>query len=82
VAWYPIEAAAKTAMPTQGLEPKKEGEKAKALYDYQAVNNEEIDLKAGDVVFVEFKADNGWWIGTNLRSGQLGMFPGGFVEKV
>ena len=26
------------------------------------------------------QADNGWWIGTNARTGALGLFPGGFVE--
>jgi hypothetical protein len=81
VAWYPVMPARKEAMPEQGLE-KSSKEKAKALYDYTAANNEEIDLLVDDVVVVEFKADNGWWIGTNERTGALGMFPGGFVAPM
>jgi hypothetical protein len=41
-------------MPEQGLDPKSK-EKAKALYDYTAANNEEIDLLTGDTITVEFK---------------------------
>eukprot|EP00730_Choanoeca_flexa_P018475 TRINITY_DN8985_c0_g1_i4.p1 TRINITY_DN8985_c0_g1~~TRINITY_DN8985_c0_g1_i4.p1 ORF type:complete len:279 (+),score=88.29 TRINITY_DN8985_c0_g1_i4:240-1076(+) len=82
VAWYPIDPAAKQAMPEQQFISKKDVEKAKALYDYTAANNEEIDLQQGDVVTVEFKADNGWWIGSNSRTGALGLYPGGFVEMM
>ncbi len=39
-----------------------------------------MDLEEGDVILVEHKAPNGWWVGTNARTGKLGLFPGTFVE--
>eukprot|EP00043_Microstomoeca_roanoka_P018819 m.205220 g.205220 ORF g.205220 m.205220 type:complete len:272 (-) comp16894_c0_seq1:165-980(-) len=80
VAWYPIVPAQSTAMPMQALKPAASAELAKALYAYNAENDEEIDLQEGDEIIVEHKAANGWWIGTNKRTGTLGLFPGGFVE--
>lgn len=56
---------------------------AKALYDYTAANpDEEVDLAEGDVVAVEYQADNGWWVGTNQRTGRSGIFPGTYVEEL
>jgi hypothetical protein len=57
--------------------------KAKAIYDYAAENREEeIDLLEGDVVAVEYKADNGWWVGINTRTQRNGIFPGTYVEEI
>jgi len=57
--------------------------KAKAVYDYVAVNrDEEVDLMEGDVIEVEYMAANGWWVGTVLRSQQSGIFPGTYVQKL
>jgi uncharacterized protein YbdZ (MbtH family) len=57
--------------------------KVKALYDYAAVNREEeIDLLEDDIVNVEYKAANGWWVGTNMRTNRSGIFPGTYVEEM
>eukprot|EP00045_Choanoeca_perplexa_P000694 m.15512 g.15512 ORF g.15512 m.15512 type:complete len:218 (+) comp10476_c0_seq1:61-714(+) len=57
--------------------------KAKALYAYTADNrDEEIDLLEGDVVLVEYKADNGWWVGQCTRTQRSGIFPGTYVEEL
>jgi coenzyme F420-reducing hydrogenase beta subunit len=57
--------------------------KARALYPYTAENREEeIDLLEGDVVAVEYKADNGWWVGINTRTQRNGIFPGTYVEEM
>lgn len=57
--------------------------KAKALYDYAAENrDEEIDLLEGDVIAVEYKAANGWWVGINTRTQRNGIFPGTYVEEI
>eukprot|EP00049_Salpingoeca_infusionum_P024964 m.17672 g.17672 ORF g.17672 m.17672 type:complete len:272 (+) comp7518_c0_seq2:284-1099(+) len=82
VAWYPLSAASKKATPTQTLPAEKEAERVKAVYPYAAADTEEIDLDEGDIVVVEVKADNGWWVGTNERTGQLGLFPGGFTAPL
>jgi hypothetical protein len=56
--------------------------KATALYDYTAANREEeIDLLEGDLVLVEYKAANGWWVGKNERTQRSGIFPGTYVEE-
>jgi len=57
--------------------------KAKAVYEYSAANpEEELDLLEGDIIAIEFKADNGWWVGTNVRTQKTGIFPGGYVEEL
>jgi len=57
--------------------------KAKVLYTYTAENrDEEIDLMEGDVIAVEYKADNGWWVGINTRTQRNGIFPGTYVEEM
>lgn len=57
--------------------------KAKVLYTYTAENREEeIDLAEGDVIAVEYKAENGWWVGINTRTQRNGIFPGTYVEEM
>lgn len=57
--------------------------KARALYAYTAENREEeIDLLEGDIILVEYKADNGWWVGQCLRTQRSGIFPGTYVEEL
>lgn len=80
IAWVPTEPAKKEALPERKVEQKNDAIKAKAMYDYVATTPDEIDLKYGDLIIVEIKADNGWWVGYDVRSGQLGIFPGSFVE--
>jgi hypothetical protein len=95
-AWIPVEAAAttegKSVMPaTQAAtakaqvaeEPKAFDCQAKAVYDYVAANqDEEIDLNEGDIINVEYRAANGWWVGVSCRTGRSGIFPGTYVEVV
>jgi hypothetical protein len=55
----------------------------RAEYGYTADNqDEEIDLMEGDLVDVEYKADNGWWVGRSRRSGRSGIFPGSYCTEV
>jgi len=57
--------------------------KCKALYDYTANNTEEeIDLIEGDIILIEYRAKNGWWVGMNSRTNRSGIFPGSYVEDV
>lgn len=56
---------------------------ATAQFDFTAGNpDEEIDMIEGDVISVEYKAENGWWVGTNQRTGRNGIFPGTYVEEI
>jgi uncharacterized protein YbdZ (MbtH family) len=57
--------------------------KCKAVYEYSAGNpEEELDLLEGDIIAIEFKAENGWWVGTNVRTQKTGIFPGSYVEEL
>jgi hypothetical protein len=48
-----------------------------ALYDFEAVNAEELNILQGDTIIVTKKDDSGWWEGT--LNGQLGIFPANYV---
>ncbi|XP_043931526.1 nostrin [Protopterus annectens] len=52
----------------------------KALYDYTAVRDDELNLKAGDFLIIHQKDDDGWWYGT-LKE-QKGHFPATYVEEL
>ncbi|KAI9480354.1 MAG: hypothetical protein EXX96DRAFT_481652 [Benjaminiella poitrasii] len=52
-------------------------EKVIALYDFEAVNPEELNLRQGDIIIVTKKEDNGWWEGS--LNGQSGVFPANYV---
>lgn len=48
-----------------------------ALYDFEAVNVEELNIREGDRIIVTRKDDGGWWEGT--LNGQKGVFPANYV---
>ncbi|KAI9357879.1 hypothetical protein BD770DRAFT_420032 [Pilaira anomala] len=49
-----------------------------ALYDFEAVNAEELNIRQGDTIVVTKKDDSGWWEGT--LNGQSGIFPANYVN--
>lgn len=53
-----------------------------ALYAYKPQNDDELELKEGDVVYVIEKCDDGWFVGTSMRTGLFGTFPGNYIEKI
>ncbi|KAK6748417.1 hypothetical protein RB195_001193 [Necator americanus] len=53
----------------------------RALYRYVPTKDDEVDLEVDDIVFVVEKCDDGWYIGTVLRTGQFGTFPGNYVVR-
>lgn len=57
-------------------------ELCKVLYPYQPSNEDELELKEGDVITVLAKdlADKGWWKGE--LKGKVGVFPDNFVNLV
>ena len=46
-----------------------------AIYDYEAQNEDEISLKKNDPILISTNFEDGWTIGKNCTSGQVGFFP-------
>uniref|UniRef100_UPI00398EC7CD sorbin and SH3 domain-containing protein 1 isoform X42 n=1 Tax=Pristiophorus japonicus TaxID=55135 RepID=UPI00398EC7CD len=53
-----------------------------ALYSYVPQNEDELELREGDIVEVMEKCDDGWFVGTSRRSKQFGTFPGNYVKPL
>uniref|UniRef100_A0A3Q2ZX07 Sorbin and SH3 domain containing 2a n=1 Tax=Kryptolebias marmoratus TaxID=37003 RepID=A0A3Q2ZX07_KRYMA len=58
------------------------GDPYQALYNYIPRNEDELELKEGDVVDVMEKCDDGWFVGTSRRSKLFGTFPGNYVKQL
>ncbi|KAF0297099.1 Nostrin [Amphibalanus amphitrite] len=82
-------ASAVTSLPTAELtcDPVKdppEGapcrDRYQAIYDYKANMNDELTIRAGDVIEVHDRQPDGWWLG-ELR-GTIGIFPATYVRQL
>ena len=56
------------------------GEKVKALFNFDAREEDELTLKKGDIVNVYGKVDDGWWMGQ--VGDRVGRFPSNYVEQL
>ncbi|XP_043647902.1 drebrin-like protein [Drosophila teissieri] len=57
------------------------GQRARALYDYQAADETEITFDPGDVITHIDQIDEGWWQGLG-PDGTYGLFPANYVEII
>ena len=57
-------------------------QKVIANYDFRPSDNEELELKRGDIVTVLEKKDPNWWMGEIIRGNQIcrGLFPKTYVS--
>ncbi|XP_073796907.1 SH3 domain-containing kinase-binding protein 1 isoform X4 [Danio rerio] len=67
------------------LRPAKKGEmirkrRCKAAFSYTPQNEDELELKIGDVIDVLGEVEEGWWEG--VLHGKTGMFPSNFTKEV
>uniref|UniRef100_A0A3B3QP40 Sorbin and SH3 domain containing 2a n=1 Tax=Paramormyrops kingsleyae TaxID=1676925 RepID=A0A3B3QP40_9TELE len=58
------------------------GELFQALYNYLPRNEDELELKEGDLVDVMERCDDGWFVGTSRRTKIFGTFPGNYVKRL
>ncbi|XP_075564757.1 sorbin and SH3 domain-containing protein 2 isoform X7 [Pelecanus crispus] len=58
------------------------GEPFQALYNYTPRNEDELELREGDVIDVMEKCDDGWFVGTSRRTKFFGTFPGNYVKRL
>ncbi|XP_031718830.1 sorbin and SH3 domain-containing protein 2 isoform X8 [Anarrhichthys ocellatus] len=58
------------------------GDPYQAVYNYLPRNEDELELKEGDVVDVMEKCDDGWFVGTSRQSKLFGTFPGNYVKQL
>ncbi|KAJ3257045.1 hypothetical protein HDU77_002882 [Chytriomyces hyalinus] len=57
------------------------GVSARAMYAYDAQEDNEITFAEGELITAIEKLDEGWWQGTN-GAGRVGLFPAAYVEEV
>nr|XP_019962044.1 PREDICTED: sorbin and SH3 domain-containing protein 2 isoform X3 [Paralichthys olivaceus] len=58
------------------------GDPYQAVYNYMPRNEDELELREGDIVDVMEKCDDGWFVGTSRRSKLFGTFPGNYVKQL
>ncbi|XP_034382851.1 CD2-associated protein isoform X4 [Cyclopterus lumpus] len=64
--------------PAASKKPKRR--QCKVLFDYQPQNEDELELKIGDIVDVIEEVEEGWWNGN--FNGKSGLFPSNFVKEL
>ncbi|RXN17105.1 SH3 domain-containing kinase-binding 1 isoform X1 [Labeo rohita] len=67
------------------LRPAKKGEairkrRCKAAFSYAPQNEDELELKIGDVIEIVGEVEEGWWEG--VLNGKTGMFPSNFTKEL
>lgn len=67
------------AHPPSSLSPQK---RFRAVYDYNAADEDEVSFQDGDTIINVQQIDDGWMYGTVERTGDTGMLPANYVEAI
>ncbi len=76
----PAKAGPKGAAKAAGAKAPPSRGKARAIWAFEALNPDEMDLQVGDVVNLTNDDSADWWIG-ELR-GKVGAFPASYVVRI
>uniref|UniRef100_A0A671N1Q8 Osteoclast-stimulating factor 1 n=1 Tax=Sinocyclocheilus anshuiensis TaxID=1608454 RepID=A0A671N1Q8_9TELE len=52
----------------------------KVLFEYVPQNEDELELKVGDIIYITEEVEEGWWSGS--MNGKSGLFPSNFVKEI
>lgn len=55
---------------------------SKSMYDYVAADDDEVSFREDDLIIQCEPIDDGWMMGTVESSGQHGMLPSNYVERL
>ncbi|KAM9798340.1 CD2-associated protein [Neosynchiropus ocellatus] len=64
--------------PAPAKKPKKR--QCKVLFNYAPQNEDELELKVGEIVDITHEVEEGWWSG--CVNGKTGLFPSNFVKEL
>ncbi|NXF03686.1 CD2AP protein, partial [Smithornis capensis] len=66
--------------PSKGFKKRSRKRQCKVLFEYIPQNEDELELKLGDVIDITDEVEEGWWSGT--LNGRTGLFPSNFVKEL
>uniref|UniRef100_A0A8C3KRR9 CD2 associated protein n=1 Tax=Calidris pygmaea TaxID=425635 RepID=A0A8C3KRR9_9CHAR len=66
--------------PSKTFKKKSKKRQCKVLFEYIPQNEDELELKPGDVIDITEEVEEGWWNGT--LNGKAGLFPSNFVKEL
>uniref|UniRef100_A0A8P0PL49 CD2-associated protein n=1 Tax=Canis lupus familiaris TaxID=9615 RepID=A0A8P0PL49_CANLF len=65
---------------TKNIKKKTKKRQCKVLFEYLPQNEDELELKVGDIIDINDEVEEGWWSGT--LNNKLGLFPSNFVKEL
>lgn len=65
---------------TKNVKKKTKKRQCKVLFEYIPQNEDELELKVGDIIDISEEVEEGWWSGT--LNNKLGLFPSNFVKEL
>ncbi|XP_058518240.1 CD2-associated protein isoform X2 [Ochotona princeps] len=65
---------------TKNLKKKTKKRQCKVLFEYIPQNEDELELKVGDIIDINEEVEEGWWSGT--LNNKSGLFPSNFVKEL
>ena len=68
--------------PASNSAPASKGPTYLAQYDYTAADEDEVSFQEGDIIVNVEVIDDGWVTGTVEKTGQTGMIPSNYIEKM